>query len=124
LGEILVNWDKSSFWTTKLLLENILPITYPPFGQQPPIGSIGNPTGGPSQLGFMQPTGTKIFSGASFPGMASTPSNLPQPSGVGGIQVPIGQPFHTYTPSNHATGTQMDMDHPIKFTIPVELKFL
>jgi hypothetical protein len=52
------------------------------------------------------------------PGMESTPSNLPQVGGVGGTQVPIGQPFHAYTPSSHATGTQMAMGPPYQVYHP------
>jgi hypothetical protein len=90
-------------------------------GQQPPISQqtlLGNPTGGPSQLGFMQPIGTQILSGSSFLGMTSTSSNLPQTCGVGGTQVPIGQPFHAYTPSSHATSTQMTMGPPYQVYHP------
>jgi hypothetical protein len=38
--------------------------------------------------------------------------------GAGGTQVPIGQPFHAYTPSAHATGTQMTMGPPYQVYHP------
>jgi hypothetical protein len=56
--------------------------------------------------------------------MESTPSNLPQTGGAGGTQVPIGQNFHTHTPTTsppstmgppfniyHLGGTQMLVAH-------------
>jgi hypothetical protein len=66
----------------------------------------------------MQPTGTKIFSGASFPRMESTPSNFPQVDGASGTQVPIGQPFQAYTPSSHVIGTQLAMGQPYQVYHP------
>jgi hypothetical protein len=54
----------------------------------------------------MQPPSTQILSGASFPQMEITPSNLSQTSGARGTQVAIVQNFLSYTPPSHTTSTK------------------